>query len=93
MQSQAAARIAGKEKIMIELTEQQQRELKAAGWPARVLNPATQETFVLMPAGMFERAWAFLRQEDELDAVEEMCPLVNEALDEGEVEQARGETA
>ena len=40
---------------MIELTEQQQRELREGGWPPRVLNPATRETLVLLPAEMFDR--------------------------------------
>jgi hypothetical protein len=69
---------------MIELTEQQQRELARAGWPPRVSNPATHETFVLLPAEMYERVRAILEAEDEIDAVREMQPLVNEALDHGE---------
>ena len=43
---------------MIELTEGQQRELREGGWPPRVLNPATRETLVLLPAEMFERVRA-----------------------------------
>jgi hypothetical protein len=66
---------------MIELTEQQRRELRAAGWPQRVVNPDTQEQFVLLHAEMYERVRALLEQEDEIGAVEEMYPLVSEALD------------
>ena len=69
---------------MIELTEQQQRELGAAGWPAPVLNPATRETFVLLPTGMFERVRALLEAEDDIAAVEEMAPLAGEVLDADE---------
>jgi hypothetical protein len=69
---------------MIELTEQQQRELREAGWPPRVLNPATRETLVLIPAEMFERVRAILEQEDEIAAVEELIPLAGEVLDVGE---------
>jgi hypothetical protein len=69
---------------MIELTEQQQRELARAGWPPRVINPITQETFILLHAEMYERVRALLEAEDELDAIREMQPLVNEALDRGE---------
>lgn len=65
---------------MIELTEQQQRELAAAGWPAHVMNPATRESFVLLPAGMFERVRALLEAEDEIAAVEEMAPLAGEVF-------------
>jgi len=66
---------------MIELTEQQQQELREAGWPPRVLNPATRETLVLIPAEMFERVRAILEDEDEIAAVEEMAPLAREVLD------------
>jgi hypothetical protein len=69
---------------MIELTEQQMKELARAGWPPRVVNPATQETFVLIHDEMYERVRALLEAEDELDAIREMQPLVNEALDQGE---------
>jgi hypothetical protein len=69
---------------MIELTEGQQRELREGGWPPRVLNPATLETLVLLPAEMFERVRALLEGEDELAAVEEMSPLAGEVLDRDE---------
>jgi hypothetical protein len=77
-----------KEGAMIELTDKQQRELAAAGWPPRVLNPQTRETFVLLHAEMYERVRAILEAEDELDGVREMQPLVNEALDRGERDDA-----
>jgi hypothetical protein len=69
---------------MIELTEHQQRQLREGGWPPRVLNPDTQETFVLLPGEMFERVRARLEEEDEIAAVEEMSPLAGEALDAGD---------
>ncbi len=69
---------------MIELTEQQQREIRDGGWPPRVLNPSTQETFVLLHAEMFERVRALLEAEDDLGAVEEMSALAGEVLDAGE---------
>jgi hypothetical protein len=67
---------------MIELTEQQQRELREVGWPARVLNPNTGETFVLLHAEMYERVRAILDDEDEIASVREMYPLVDCALEE-----------
>jgi len=69
---------------MIELTDNQQRELTKAGWPPRVINPSTRETFVLLHAEMYERVRAILEAEDEIDAVQEMQPLVNEGLDRSE---------
>ena len=59
---------------MIELTQPQQRELREGGWPPRAFDPATRETFVLLPAAMFERVRALLETEDEIAAVEEMSP-------------------
>jgi hypothetical protein len=75
-----------KEATMIEVTEQQQRELAEAGWPPRVLNPATGETFVLIHAEMFERVRAVLEEQDEIAAVEEMYPLASEVLDKAGLE-------
>jgi hypothetical protein len=69
---------------MIELTEQQQQEIERSGWPPPVLNPKTQETYVLLPAEMFERVRVLLEEADEIASVEEMYPLVNEALDADE---------
>ena len=71
---------------MIELTEQQQREIRNSSWPPRFLNPSTHETFVLLPTEMYDRARSFLDKEDEIDSVEEMYPLVNEALDTSETD-------
>ena len=67
---------------MIELTEQQQREIAAAGWPPRVYNPVTRETFVLIHPELFERVRAILEAEDEIPAVEDMGALTGEVLDE-----------
>lgn len=69
---------------MIELTEQQWQELERSGWPPRVVNPSTQETFVLLRAEMYERVRAILEEADDIAGIEEMYPLVNEALDAGE---------
>ena len=67
--------------VMIELTEEQQRALRQAGWPAEVTNPKTGETFVLIHKEMFERVRAFLEQEDGIAEIEEMYPLAAEVLD------------
>jgi hypothetical protein len=46
----------GREATMIELTEQQARELERdQSEPARVVNPRTHETFVLLPVEEYER--------------------------------------
>jgi hypothetical protein len=73
---------------MIELSEKQQQEIAHAGWPPRLVNPSTREAFVLLPVEMYERVRAILEAEDELDAVREMQPLVNEALDQAEDDRA-----
>lgn len=69
---------------MIELTEQQQREIEQESWPACAVNPSTQEKFVLLPAQMWERLRSLLEEQDEIAAVEETYPLVSEVLDADE---------
>ena len=66
---------------MIELNAEQQRLLEKSGWPPKLVNPATKETFVLLREELFERVRALLEEEDEIAAVEETGPLVNEALE------------
>jgi PHD/YefM family antitoxin component YafN of YafNO toxin-antitoxin module len=47
---------AGKEAVMIELTEQQVQALETAeATPPRVVNPQTRETFVLLRLDEYER--------------------------------------
>jgi hypothetical protein len=50
---------AGKERAMIELTEDQQREL-AETELAKVLDPRTNETYVLVRADVYERMRAII---------------------------------
>jgi hypothetical protein len=71
---------------MIELTEQQVRELQQAGWPPEAKNPATGQTFVLIHRELFERVRTKLEEEDEIEAIEEMYPLVGEVLNAEEEE-------
>ncbi len=67
---------------MIELTKHQQQILKERPeFPPHVLNPETQETFVLLHQEMYERVRALLEEEDEIASIEEMYPLVSEVLD------------
>jgi DTW domain-containing protein YfiP len=40
---------------MIELTEQQQRELDAAPRLSRILDPRTNQAYILVPAEQYER--------------------------------------
>jgi hypothetical protein len=70
--------------VMIELTEQQCQQIEGSGWPPRVSNPRTRETFVLLRLEMYERVRAILEKEDDIAGIEEMYPLVHEALDAGE---------
>jgi hypothetical protein len=83
--------MAGKESTMIELTEQQQRELAASGWPPEVTNPKTGERFVLIHQEMFERVRAILEEEDEIADVEAMYPLTAEVLDADDARSEEGE--
>ena len=69
---------------MIEITAQQELELRAGGWPARAVNPRTREQFVLLPVEMYERVRAILEDEDEISAVREMYPLVQQVVDADE---------
>lgn len=67
---------------MIELTVQQQREIRQTGWPPEVKDPQTGETFVLIHREMFDRVRAILEREDGIADVEEMVPLSSEVLDQ-----------
>jgi len=68
--------------MSIELTAEQQQALREQPeFPPRVVNPATNETFVLVHAELFERVRAILEDEDEIAAVRETYPLVSRALD------------
>jgi hypothetical protein len=70
---------------MIELTEEQQRILETRPeWPARVVNPRTQETYVLLPGEIYERVRALLEEEDEIASVREMYPLASRVLEQEE---------
>ena len=76
---------------MIELTQEQQRQLaRQHEFPPRVKDPSTQEEFVLLSAEMYERVRAHLEEEDEIDSVREMYPLVQDALDAGRVSESPG---
>lgn len=77
--------MAWEETAMIELTEQQQRELREAGWPPQLTNPQSGETFVLIHKEMFERVRSLLEEQDEIAEVEAMYPLTAEVLDAGDV--------
>jgi hypothetical protein len=67
---------------MIELTDQQLDELKQKHeFPARILNPRTKEHFRLIPEELYERVRIILEQEDEIQSVREMYPLVNQVLE------------
>ena len=80
--------------MSIELTAQQQQALEEGQeYPARVVNPRTNETFVLIHAEMYERVRALLEEEDEIPSVREMYPLVSEVLDTEEEENSSRESA
>ena len=68
--------------MSIELTAEQQRGLLESGtFPPQVVNPRTNETYVLLPAELYERVRAVLEDEDEIAAVRETYPAVSNVLD------------
>jgi hypothetical protein len=72
---------AGKEEVMIELTEQQMQALETAnGDSPRFVNPRTKETFVLIRADEYERL-----TDDEID----YGPWTREELDALNCEAAK----
>jgi hypothetical protein len=76
---------------MIDLTPEQRQALNERHeFPPRVRDPYTQEIFVLLHAEMYERVRALLEEEDEMDVVREMYPLVGKALDKGEADVSEG---
>jgi hypothetical protein len=79
----------GKEADMIELTEEQRKQIAHEGWPPAVVNPDTGESFVLLHAELFERVRSVLEEEDEIAAVREMYPLVSQALDQQDGNSSR----
>ena len=66
---------------MIDLTEQQRREIRRAGWPPELRDPQTGQAFVLLSKELFERVRAVLEEEDGIASIEEMYPLASEVLD------------
>jgi hypothetical protein len=80
--------------MSIELTAQQLQALEERQqYPARVVNPRTNETFVLIHAEMYERVRSFLEEEDEIPSVREMYPLVSQVLEAEEEENSSREGA
>lgn len=70
---------------MIELTDQQCDNLQQTHeYPARVLNPRTGESLLLVSEELFERVRAILEEEDDIASVREMHPLVSQVLDQEE---------
>lgn len=78
----------------IELTAEQQRALaEPQEFPPRVVNPQTNESYVLLHAEMYERVRALLEEEDEIASVQETYPLVSKALDASDAESSSKESA
>jgi hypothetical protein len=69
---------------LIQLTPEQQRQMKEERWPGRAINPSTGEEFVLIHAALFERVRQVLEADDEIPAIEEMYPAVAEVVDRDE---------
>jgi hypothetical protein len=67
---------------MIELTETQRRELKADGKHPRVLDPATNTEYVLIPADVYARLRTQLEQAEDDIEQEAWADAVDEARSE-----------
>lgn len=65
---------------MIELTPEQCRALQQEESPARVHNPETNATYVLVQSEVYERAKTLLEAEDENQFVGDMYPHVMEVF-------------
>lgn len=66
---------------MIELTAEQQLALSAERQPARVLDPRTKETYVLVPADVYDRITGSLPGDQDIDP-RDAYPLVDEVFAE-----------
>ena len=64
---------------MIQLNETQQQALRNSRLPTLVVNPATDEKYVLVPAAEYEKLIAMLADENQRFA-EEMAPLLWETM-------------
>ena len=68
--------------MQIELTEQQRKALEGHdGEPARIINPGTNEVFVLVPVQLYERVKSIL--DDGLDP-REAYPWVDQIMAEND---------
>lgn len=67
--------------MTIQLTEQQQQALASEpGEPPRVVNPRTNETFVLVRAEVYERLKALLAEAEDEQLVHDVYPHVMEVF-------------
>ena len=66
---------------MIELTEQQHQILAhSEESPPHVVDPATKETFVLLPAAVYERLRALIVEFDDEEAVRAMYAHIHDVM-------------
>jgi hypothetical protein len=72
---------------MIQLSEEQRRELRTNGRVIRALNPETQTEFVLIPAELYERLLT-MAYDDSPWTDEEMDRLASESI--GSLEPSDG---
>ena len=70
--------------MSLELNAEQRKSLADRhDFPPRILNPETNETYVLIHAELYERVRPILEAEDDIAAVRETYPLVARVLDCG----------
>jgi hypothetical protein len=74
-----------KEAMMLELTEQQQQAVDASSEPARLIDPRTNKTYVLIGADIYERIKGLLVEDDALD-MRQVAILVERAMREDDAD-------
>ena len=67
---------------MIQLTEQQRKDLKDNGEPVRVLDPATSTEYVLVRADLYARLQQLLEQAEDETEQEAWADAIEEARSE-----------
>lgn len=67
---------------MIMLNEEQGQALSAASEPVTVIDPRTNETYVLVKSGVYERLRHLLEDEDISLSKHELAVLVNRTMSE-----------
>jgi hypothetical protein len=72
--------MSGKEVVMIELTQQQQQAVDASPEP-QLIDPRTQQVYILVKADVYQRLRSLLAEDEGLD-MRQVAALVEQAMRE-----------